>query len=229
MSNSADVLPANVIEALQQGQTIEAIKRLREATGLGLKEAKEAIDAYNDVDKEASASSSAADALPASVLEALQAGNKLEAIKRLYKQGGHDLKQAKEAIDAYLEADSATLASMALNQPMAMLLAALQAGDKMLSIKLLREQTGLGLKEAKDAVEALPQQTDQKIEAIKRLYEQAQRDLIEGHGLAEAPTQAKNATTNYYPTIEKPRSVNLIGWLIGVLLLAYATYYLSQH
>ena len=37
-------VPASVQQALEQGEYILAIKRLREATGLGLKEAKEAID-----------------------------------------------------------------------------------------------------------------------------------------------------------------------------------------
>ncbi len=39
-------LPADVMEALHSGQTILAIKRLRAATGMGLKEAKDAVDAY---------------------------------------------------------------------------------------------------------------------------------------------------------------------------------------
>jgi ribosomal protein L7/L12 len=37
-------LPPDVREALERGETIEAIKRFRQATGLGLKEAKDAID-----------------------------------------------------------------------------------------------------------------------------------------------------------------------------------------
>lgn len=37
-------LPADVQDALDRGQKIEAIKRLRQATGLGLKEAKDRID-----------------------------------------------------------------------------------------------------------------------------------------------------------------------------------------
>jgi hypothetical protein len=40
-------LPANVVEALEQGHKIEAVKRMREQTGLGLKEAKDAVDAYD--------------------------------------------------------------------------------------------------------------------------------------------------------------------------------------
>ena len=42
---SAD-MPADVITALSRGQKIEAIKRLREARGIGLKEAKDAVDSY---------------------------------------------------------------------------------------------------------------------------------------------------------------------------------------
>ena len=37
-------LPGEVIAAIQQGQKIEAIKRLREATGLGLANAKVLVD-----------------------------------------------------------------------------------------------------------------------------------------------------------------------------------------
>ena len=39
-------LPAQVIAALERGQKIEAIKLLRELKGIGLKEAKEAVDDY---------------------------------------------------------------------------------------------------------------------------------------------------------------------------------------
>ncbi len=39
-------LPADVISAIQANRKIEAIKLLREARGLGLKEAKHAVDAY---------------------------------------------------------------------------------------------------------------------------------------------------------------------------------------
>jgi hypothetical protein len=38
--------PATAIPALEQGQTIEAIKIVREQRGLGLKESKDLVDAY---------------------------------------------------------------------------------------------------------------------------------------------------------------------------------------
>ena len=40
------VLSAEVISALHRGNKIEAIKLLREEQGIGLKEAKDAVDAY---------------------------------------------------------------------------------------------------------------------------------------------------------------------------------------
>src|SRR5258706_15512954 len=43
--NSLHTLPADVVDALKQGNKIEAIKRLRAATKVGLAEAKAAIDA----------------------------------------------------------------------------------------------------------------------------------------------------------------------------------------
>ncbi len=44
--NSTTDLPAEVIAAIQAGRKIEAIKLLREAEGLGLKESKNAVEAY---------------------------------------------------------------------------------------------------------------------------------------------------------------------------------------
>jgi len=41
-----DGLPPEVVSALRSGRKIEAIKLLREAKGIGLKEAKHAVDAY---------------------------------------------------------------------------------------------------------------------------------------------------------------------------------------
>ena len=43
--NEERELPPEVMEAIKAGHTIEAIKRLRRARGLGLKEAKDIVDA----------------------------------------------------------------------------------------------------------------------------------------------------------------------------------------
>lgn len=44
--NTEQGLPADVIEAIHANRKIEAIKRLREHRGIGLKEAKQAVDVY---------------------------------------------------------------------------------------------------------------------------------------------------------------------------------------
>jgi len=44
--NLSQELPADVVSAIQANRKIEAIKLLRAATGMGLKEAKHAVEAY---------------------------------------------------------------------------------------------------------------------------------------------------------------------------------------
>jgi ribosomal protein L7/L12 len=93
-------LPPEVLHALARGQQIEAIRLLREATGLGLKDAKDAIDAH--VRGESVMLPSAgdmADAAPAGVLEALRQGNKIEAVRRMRAHTGLDLKASKQRVD----------------------------------------------------------------------------------------------------------------------------------
>lgn len=45
-SHTGEELPPAVVAALSQGRTIEAIKLLRKARKIGLKEAKDAVDQY---------------------------------------------------------------------------------------------------------------------------------------------------------------------------------------
>ncbi len=44
--NQPQELPADVIDAVRRGNKIDAIKLLREHAGIGLKEAKDAVDAF---------------------------------------------------------------------------------------------------------------------------------------------------------------------------------------
>ena len=92
-------LPPNVLAALAHGDTIEAIKLLRAATGLGLKEAKDAIDAQAS-ETEAQMPAPTADKLPPEVMAALQRGEKVEAIKLLRAATGLGLKESKDLVDA---------------------------------------------------------------------------------------------------------------------------------
>ena len=86
-------LPESVVEAIAAGRSVEAIKRLREATGMSLADAKAAIDRYATTD--------ASDQEPsAEVLAALAAGRKLEAIKLFRDQTGVGLRDARIRIEA---------------------------------------------------------------------------------------------------------------------------------
>ena len=111
-----EMLPPEVLDAVRRGQTIEAIKLLRETTGLGLKEAKDLVDAVR---------SGALD--EASVAERVDAARQRGDVSGALGEAG----TLQAAVDA-----------------------ALQRGDMVEAIRLVREQTGLGLKEAKDRVEA---------------------------------------------------------------------------
>jgi len=100
------------------------------------------------------------DALPAEVIDALRRGHAIEAIK-LLRAKGISLGDAKARVEAHLRGfttpGSAQQAARALPPDAAR---ALARGDKIEAIKLVRAETGLGLKEAKawvDAQAATPQ------------------------------------------------------------------------
>jgi polar amino acid transport system substrate-binding protein len=108
-------LPPAVIAALEKGKLIEAIKLLR-ASNIGLKDAKDLIENYTRGAPQSAAAQSAASfpaiaiggPLPGTVVEALQQGNKIEAIKRLRQLTGVGLKEAKDAVDAYQHTHTAS-------------------------------------------------------------------------------------------------------------------------
>lgn len=109
---SPDWLSPEVVAAIESGMTIEAIKLLRESTGIGLTEAKEAVDAYarrRNLPAAASAPepSQASDPsrdVPAGVMEALRNGNKIEAVRLVREKQGLSLRDAKLFVDL-LEVD----------------------------------------------------------------------------------------------------------------------------
>jgi ribosomal protein L7/L12 len=102
MVTPADPLPARVLAALRLGNSVEAIKLLRESTGLGLKEAKDAIDRHHRAARPKSfEDSTPATSLPAAVVDALRQGQKIEAIRLLREQTGLGLAQAKHAVETF--------------------------------------------------------------------------------------------------------------------------------
>jgi ribosomal protein L7/L12 len=150
------------------GNKIEAIKRVRELTGLGLKEAKDYVEglplaALHEPPTPAPPAGNDDLAAPdlAEVSALLAGGNKIAAIKRLRELTGLGLKEAKDyveglplsgAIPALPPSANVALAASADLSEVHLLA---QQGQKIAAIKRYRELTGVGLKEAKDYVDRL--------------------------------------------------------------------------
>lgn len=92
--------------------------------------------------------------IPAHIASLWRNHDKIAAIKRLREETGMGLAEAKRALESSLD-DSDDMApptdSLALG---AAIEAALARGDKIVAIKLLKDATGIGLKEAKDRIDS---------------------------------------------------------------------------
>jgi ribosomal protein L7/L12 len=90
------------------------------------------------------------------VLQALADGNVIEAIK-LLRATGLDLKEAKDLIDIHQmggDVPPSFDSTMPAGTLAPNVIDAIRRGNKIDAIRLLRDQTGMDLKEAKDTVEA---------------------------------------------------------------------------
>lgn len=171
---------AEVLSLIGEGRKIQAIKVFREVTGLGLKESKECVERLEAMGAQAGAQTGAEATEPAansremdhSSLEHLWTlindGKKIEAIKFFRQRTGADLRSAKIAVEnmeagrvpdlaAIGRADTAGGPGSALSGPEleSAVLGLCRQGEKIGAIKLYRESTGAGLKQAKFAVEDL--------------------------------------------------------------------------
>ncbi|MBV9469115.1 MAG: ribosomal protein L7/L12 [Abitibacteriaceae bacterium] len=97
-----------------------------------------------------------------SVEELVRSGQKIQAIKLYREQTGVGLKEAKDAIDAMaagaFSAPPVARSSQFMPSPSSTLENLIKSGRKIEAIKLYRQQTGAGLKESKDHVEAIERQ-----------------------------------------------------------------------
>jgi len=110
-----DKLPPKAVAALQRGSLIEAIKIVRDKTGLDLKSAKEAVERYANGEG-ATADWQEGDwgrgepegsgmqgngpaAVPSAALTALARGNKVEAVRLTREATGLGLAEAKQLVE----------------------------------------------------------------------------------------------------------------------------------
>jgi ribosomal protein L7/L12 len=103
-------------QAASSGNVIEAIKLTREHTGLGLKEAKDAVDAFLRSDSPPDAAGAAGSArsrnpradigdIPSSAVAFLYQGKLIDAIEQTRQEQRLGLKDAKETVERYLAAN----------------------------------------------------------------------------------------------------------------------------
>jgi len=103
------------------------------------------------------------DSFEGRILLLMQTGKKIEAIKLYRQETGSGLKEAYDAVEAIAtgqptarrSGESVECLGVDPNSLEGQVLALLQGQKKIWAIKVYREQTGVGLKQAKDAVEAL--------------------------------------------------------------------------
>jgi ribosomal protein L7/L12 len=88
-------------------------------------------------------------------LSLVQSGNKIEAIKLLRQEKGCGLQEAVNAIEALAGGKTAMPLSQDANSLEGQIVVLMQRQQKIEAIKLYRQKTGAGLKESKDAVEAM--------------------------------------------------------------------------
>ncbi|MDA1075943.1 MAG: ribosomal protein L7/L12 [Proteobacteria bacterium] len=105
MDKKVPDLPQHAIEFARNGQIIEAVKATREHTGLSLKEAKDAVDAFvkNPLGESISgkrASATSDQDIPYAAILALEEGRLIDAIKAMRETHGLEL---KITVERYLE------------------------------------------------------------------------------------------------------------------------------
>ena len=142
----------DVEKFIRAGEMILAIKAYRDVTGAGLKEAKEAVEAMEAMARgEAVKVETIAD-----VVSQIKAGQMIPAIKTYRALTGVGLKEAKEAVEAMARGEPVKNApTMPLAATIDDVVSQVKAGQMIHAIKTYREITGAGLKEAKEAVDAL--------------------------------------------------------------------------
>ncbi|HEX5050762.1 MAG TPA: hypothetical protein VFZ65_03220 [Planctomycetota bacterium] len=101
------------------------------------------------------------DDLAQQIADLVSAGDRIAAIELLREATGMGLAEAKHAVEAAERGNGAALAAVRRGEPRPAqtmglpedVRRAAQAGDRIRAIRLLREQRGLGLKEAKDEID----------------------------------------------------------------------------
>jgi ribosomal protein L7/L12 len=139
---------------LGEGQKIQAIKLYRERTGVGLKQANEAVEAI-ERGEPLPIPEMVDESFERELIALLDQGQKIEAIKLYRERTGVGLKGAKDAVEAIHWGERLPDPEKSDNSFHETLVSLLKQGRKIDAIKVYREVTESGLKESKDAIESI--------------------------------------------------------------------------
>ena len=230
-------IPAAVLSLWQSGHKIEAIKQLREQTGLGLKESKDLLESTDEMAPGEAGSAMSKDKAMLQLREKLDqmgmqdARQLLDQLNQSNTSGGStytSIKRVSTTINGKTtttvtaSGDHAEALEMLLSGAAAVpddvkaqIEEAVARGNKMEAITLLRDATGLGLGQAKDHIDAA---MDGIALDWQTLQQQAVRVKAKAQGQAQEQTPPHFQTGAGSPG-EVPRSQ---GWFVWLLVLALA-------
>ncbi len=175
MGNGNSAILEEVKRLAQAGKKIEAIKLFREKTGVGLAEAKLAVEAIEkwsgvpgvpiQISQTVTAIRGESSEWMREIVELLRQGRKLEAIELFREKTHTGLREATmvvETIEGRILSGSEPLIIQTDGAEtggssgwMAQIQELMRQGKKIEAIKIYRQHTYVGLKEAKDAVERM--------------------------------------------------------------------------
>lgn len=227
-------IPPEILKHWQSGHKIEAIKQLREQYGLGLKEAKDLLEAS---DEPGFIQSETSDQTQTEAMQQLReqleklgmkdATQLLDQLNQTNASGGSSFTAIKtrsttingkttssvtvsgdhaEAIEMLMSGAAAVPAEVRAKVEDAM-----ARGSKVEAIKLLREATGLGLAQAKDHIDAA-------MDGIALDWQNLQRQSVQ----VSAPSSFQPGTPS---PGEVPRGQGWFLWLLVLVLGAIGLWY----
>ena len=231
-------LSNEVLAAWHDNRKVEAIKLLREQTGLGLKESKdllESLDSTGSMPRPTTADEQ--DLTKQQLREQLEKMGVKDADALLdsmgHGSGGSSFTSVTRTSKTVNGKTTSTLSvtgnpeaaaqllmsttDMELDEARAQIDAAMKSGQKLEAVKRLREITGLGLAEAKDHIDAA-----------------MTGEPLDWHALPvrKASASAKTSATPYqadgYAPGEVPRSQSKPWWILVLIVLAVTGWYYFQ-
>lgn len=112
--NNDNTLPEAARQAADHGDLVTAIRLTREHSGLGLREARDAVDAYRRSKSPVRRGAPLREGdLPLDAIAALHRGRFLDAVKHTRDATGLGLKASREAVDTYLARHAVLAAKIA--------------------------------------------------------------------------------------------------------------------